>query len=91
MKGAATIEELRRAVVTLQRRDRETRAEVKLLRAVVDDLDWCRPPNDLDRMNGLITPVNVCPTDSTATTPPRADGSRAPARFLSRVFSWFTA
>jgi hypothetical protein len=43
MKGASTIEELRRAVVTLQRRDRDTRAQLRTLTERCDRKEWLNP------------------------------------------------
>jgi hypothetical protein len=100
MKGAATIEELRRAVVTLQRRDRETRAQLREMRSHVDaHITTPLPSWTGDKITFTGMPWikdgtyrrTDCPTDSTAAPPPAQTASRAPASFLSRFLQWFKA
>ncbi len=87
-KGLSTIEELRRAVETLKRNDRRTRARLDALESA--ESEWIRLAD---------LPTNTCepiafgslfklPTDSTATTPPRAAASGV-RHFLGAFFSRF--
>jgi hypothetical protein len=80
MKGAATIEELRRAVETLKRNDRRTREDLRDIRDVINDFEWRYAPNASARS---------LPTDVIPPPPPGANPSGAVA-FLRRFFLRFT-
>jgi hypothetical protein len=95
-KGAATIEELRRAVETLKRNDRRTREELRDIRDVINDFEWRFAPNtttatvtfrDIHGAPEGTFRVKPLPTD--VIPPPPGANPSGVAGFLRRFFLRF--